>query len=75
MLIDKSHSKKDIVNLFKKHGVCIDGELTKSKIISEIDFYMKDFKYDDKIKNCTQLKEYLKSVSPKQRPNTQKKVR
>lgn len=73
MLIDKSHSKKDIVNLFKKHGVFIDGELTKSKIISEIDFYMKDFKYDDKIKNCTELKEYLKSVSPKQRPNTQKK--
>ena len=73
MLIDKSHSKIDIVNLFKKHGVIIDSELTKSNIISNIEFYMKDFKYNDNIKNCTQLKEYLKNVSPKQRPNTQKK--
>ena len=70
MLIDKSHSKKDIVNLFKKHGVIIDDELTKSNIVSNIDFYIKDFKYDDYIKNCTELKEYLKNISPKQRPNT-----
>lgn len=70
MLIDKSHSKKDIVNLFKKHGVIIDEELTKSNIVNNIDFYIKDFKYDDYIKNCTELKEYLKNTSPKQRPNT-----
>jgi len=73
MLIDKSHSKKDIVTLFKKHGVIIDAELTKSKIVSDIESYMKDFKYDDKIKNCTELKEYLKKVSPKQRPNSHQK--
>jgi len=69
MLIDKSHSKKDIVNLFKNHGVIIDDELTKSNIVNNIEFYIKDFKYDDYIKNCTELKEYLKNVSPKQRPN------
>lgn len=73
MLVDKSHSKKDIVTLFKKHGVWIDSELTKSNIVSNIDFYIKDFKYDERIKNCTELKEYLKNVSPKQRPNTQLK--
>jgi hypothetical protein len=70
MLIDKSHSKKDIVNLFKKHGVVIDDELTKNNIINNIDNYIKEFKYDDYIKNCTELKDYLKKVSPKQRPNT-----
>jgi len=74
MLIDKSHSKKDIVLLFKKHGVIIDSELTKSNIVKDIEFYMKDFKYDDKIKNCTELREYLKKVSPKQRPNSQQKT-
>jgi hypothetical protein len=73
MLVDKSHSKKDIVTLFKKHGVCIDSELTKSNIVSDIDFYIKDFKYNNVIKNETQLKDYLKNVSPKQRPNTQQK--
>ena len=69
MLVDKSHSKKDIVTLFKKHGVIIDDELTKSNIES----YFKDFKFDDRIKNCTELKLYLKKVSPKQRPTTQQK--
>ena len=73
MLIDKSHSKKDIITLFRKHGVVINNELTKSNIVNNIDFYIKKFKYDDRIKNCTELKEYLKNVSPKQRPNTQEK--
>ncbi len=73
MLVDKSHSKRDIVTLFKKHGVIIDSELTKSNIINNIEKYIENVKYDDKIKNCTQLKEYLKNVSPKQRPTTQQK--
>lgn len=73
MLVDKSHSKRDIVTLFKKHGVIIDSELTKSNIINNIETYIVNVKYDDKIKNCTQLKEYLKNVSPKQRPTTQQK--
>jgi len=73
MIVDKSHSKKDIVSLFKKHGVIIDVQLTKSDIVQNIESYMKDFKYNDKVKNCTELKEYLKTISPKQRPNTQQK--
>ncbi len=73
MLIDKSHSKKDIVTLFRKHGVIINEELTKSNIVNDIGSYIEKFKYNDKIKNCTELKEYLKKVSPKQRPTTQQK--
>ncbi len=73
MLVDKSHSKKDIINLFRKHGVIIDGQLTKNKIINNIELYMNNFIYNDTIKNCTELKEYLKNISPKQRPNTHQK--
>ena len=73
MIIDKSHSKKDIVNLFRKLGVIIDDELTKGKIVGNIENYFKDVIYNDKIKNCTELKEYLKKPSPKQRPTTQQK--
>ena len=71
MLVDKSHSKKDIVTLFKKHGVIIDDKLSKGNIIKDIDFYMKDFKFNNNINNETELKDYLKNISPKQRPNTQ----
>lgn len=74
MIVDKSHSKKDLIILFKKHGVIIDSELTKSNIVNNIESYIKDFKYSDRIKNCTELKEYLKNTSPKQRPNTQEKT-
>jgi len=73
MLVDKSHSKKDIVNLFKKHGIIIDDKLSKGNIIKDIDFYMKDFKFNNNINNETELKDYLKNISPKQRPNTQQK--
>ena len=61
MLVDKSHSKKDIVILFKRHGVIIDNELTKSNIVSNIENYIVDFKFNDKIKNVTELKDYLKN--------------
>ena len=73
MLVDKCHSKKDIVNLFKKHGVTIDDKLSKGNIVKNIDTYIKDFNFDNKIENETQLKDYLKNTSPKQRPNTMQK--
>jgi len=73
MLIDKSHSKKDIIALFRKLGVVIDDELPKGNIVSDIEKYFKDVSYNDKIKNCTELKEYLRKSSPKQRPTTQQK--
>jgi len=60
MLIDKTHSKKDIVSLFRKLGVVIDDELTKGNIVNDIDKYIEGVDYNEKIKNCTELKEYLK---------------
>ena len=73
MLIDKSHSKKDVVNLFKKHGIIIDDKLSKGNIVKDIELYMKKFQYNDKIKNETELKDFFKNKSPKQRPNSQVK--
>ena len=52
--------------MFKKHGVIIDDKLSKGNIIKNIESYMKDFQYDDKIQNETELKDYLKNSSPKQ---------
>ena len=74
MLVEKSHSKKDIIMLFKKHSVIIDDKLSKGNIIKNIELYIKDFQYDDKIQNETALKDYLKNSSPKQRPNTSQKT-
>jgi hypothetical protein len=73
MLVDKSHSKKDLIILFKKHGVIIDDKLSKGNIIKNIESYIDEFKFTDKIKNATELKDYLKNTSPKQRPNTTEK--
>lgn len=73
MLVDKSHSKKDIVNLFKKHGVTIDDKLSKGNIVKNIESYIDDFVYNSKINNVSELKDYLKNTSPKQRPNTMQK--
>ena len=74
MLIDKSHSKKDIITLFKKHGVIIDDELCKSEIVNNIEIYIKDFRYGERIKNCTELKDFLKNKSPKQKLNSNQKM-
>ena len=55
MLVDKSHSKKDIVNLFKKHGIIIDDKLSKGNIVKDIELYMKKFQYNDKIKRIMEV--------------------
>lgn len=73
MFIDKSHSKRNLINLFNKLGVCIDPRLSKGKILDNIESYFPNIKYNDKIKNLTELKDYLKNVSPKQRPSAEKK--
>lgn len=73
MIVDKTHSKKDIVGLFRKLGVIIDDDQTKGNIVSNIEKYFDDVKYNDKIKNCTDLREYLKNPSKKQRPTTSQK--
>ena len=68
MYIDKTHSKKDIVFLFHNLGVDLDDELSKSQITKNLENKIHDCKYNDKIKNCTELIDYLKTPSNKQRP-------
>ena len=60
MLVDKSHSKKDIVYLFKKHGVIIDDKLSKGNIVKNIDRYIKDFKFsgDDRVFTAVDPEEF-----------------
>lgn len=74
MIIDKTHSKRDLIELFKTHGISVDENQTKSTITNNIDEYIKDFKYCDYIKNETELKTYLKTKSPKQRPTASQKA-
>ena len=74
MLIDKTHSKKDIILLFKNHGVKIDAKLSKAQIVNSIDSKFKDLVFNDRIKNISEFIDYLKSQSPKQRPNAQQKT-
>jgi hypothetical protein len=73
MYIDKTHSKKDIVLLFHNLGVELDGDLSKSQITKMIDIKIKDCKYNDKIKDCTELIDYLQKTSNKQRPTSKLK--
>ena len=74
MIVDKSHSKKDIINLFRRHGIVINNNLTKGQIVSNIDSYIDNFIYNEKIKNLTELKEYLKNPSIKQKPTQLEKI-
>ncbi len=73
MIIHKTHTKKDIVNLFETHGIKINKTLSKNEITSELEKYLDKFIYDDKIKNLTELKKYLKTKTTKQRPTSEQK--
>ena len=74
MLIDKTHSKKDIILLFKNHGVKIDPKLSKAQIVNSLDCKFSDLQFTDRIKNISEFTDYLKKPSPKQRPNAQQKT-
>lgn len=73
MFVDKSHSKKDIINLFRKLGIIISKDQSKSEIISSLENYIDKCNYNDYIKNPTELIEYLSKPSPKQRPSVTQK--
>lgn len=73
MIVCKSHSRKDLIILFKNHGVSINNMLNKCDIINKIDEYIKFFIYDDIIKDETELRNFLKNKSNKQRPSLQEK--
>ena len=70
MYIDKSHSKKDLILLFQNLGIQLNEELSKSQISKSLESQILNCKYNDKITNCTELIDYLKSPSKKQRPNS-----
>jgi len=72
-LIDKSHSKKDLIELFKSLKVFIDKTLSKGRIVNDIEIYIDQCFYNDKIKNKSELVEYLQNPTTKQRPNIQEK--
>lgn len=74
MYIDKSHTKKDLILLFKTLGVPLDELLTKQKIIESIQSKILECKFNDKIKNLTQLLDYLKVPTQKQRPTAEQKI-
>tara|TARA_R110000764_G_scaffold34495_2_gene76879 strand:+ start:674 stop:1213 length:540 start_codon:yes stop_codon:yes gene_type:complete len=73
MFIDKSHSKKDLVTLFSKLSVDLDSKITKSEMAKVIKIEFKNCIYNDKIKDHTELLEYLSKPTKKQRPSTQEK--
>tara|TARA_R110000782_G_scaffold21114_1_gene56960 strand:+ start:1356 stop:1898 length:543 start_codon:yes stop_codon:yes gene_type:complete len=72
-IVDKSHSKKDLIQLFKSFKVHIDKSLSKGKIVNEIESSIDQCVFNDKIKNKTELMEYLQKETTKQRPNIQDK--
>tara|TARA_R110000772_G_scaffold113781_1_gene218089 strand:+ start:116 stop:652 length:537 start_codon:yes stop_codon:yes gene_type:complete len=74
MYVDKSHSKKDIILLFVNLGIELNEESSKSEITKNLESHIADCKYNDKIKNCTELIDYLKTPSNKQRPTTKIKT-
>tara|TARA_R110000744_G_scaffold13897_2_gene40083 strand:- start:921 stop:1460 length:540 start_codon:yes stop_codon:yes gene_type:complete len=73
MFIDKSHSKKDLVLLFSKLDIELDCKIAKSELSKIIEVEIKNCKYNDSIKNITELLEYLSKATTKQRPTTQEK--
>lgn len=73
MFIDKSHSKKDLVALFSKLSIQLDPKITKSDMSKVIQKEFKNCIYNDKIKDHTELLEYLSKPTTKQRPSTQDK--
>lgn len=73
MLVDKSHSKNDIIKLFNKVEVEIDKKQSKGHIINNLENYFKDCKFNEEIKNLTEMKNILKKENLRQRPNLEEK--
>lgn len=69
ILIHKSHSKLDLIEIFDSLSVFIQKRLIKQEIIANIPEYIASAKYNDKIKDVGELIDILKSKTNKQRPN------
>lgn len=73
MIVDKSHSKNDIIKLFNKVGVDLDKKKSKGHIINNLEENLDNLKYNEEIKNLTQLKDILRNENLRQRPNLEEK--
>ena len=73
MLIHKSHSKKEIIKIFRSIQVCIDPSCTKREICENIRQYETYAKYNNKIQNLSELIQILKSKSNKRRISVETK--
>lgn len=75
MIIHKTHSKKDLIEIFKTLKIYFDNQSSKCDIMKEIDEKIDDCQYNKEIKNKTELIDYLKNETSKQRPNINEKKR
>lgn len=71
IMIDKTHSKMDLIELFESLHVNIPKSLKKQDIIANLPQYIQNAKYSEgkKIKDVSVLIDILKNKSTKQRPN------
>ena len=74
MYIEKSHSKKDLIILFETLSLKLNQDSTKNQLIQEIQSKINLCKFNDRIKNTTELLDYLKKPTNKQRPTTKQKT-
>ena len=75
MIIHKTHSKKDLIEIFKELKIYLNKLSSKCDIMTEIDEKIDDCQYNKEIKNKTELIDYLKNETTKQRPNISEKKR
>ena len=71
IIIDKTHSKMDLIELFESLQVIIPKSLKKQDIIANLPQYIQNAKYNNttKVKDVSVLIDILKNKSTKQRPN------
>jgi hypothetical protein len=74
IMIDKTHSKMDLIELFESLQVNIPKKNKKQDIIGNLPQYIQDAKYSDKVKDVSVLIDILKNKSTKQRPNLKLKT-
>ena len=73
MLIHKSHSKKEIIKIFRSIEVCIDPSCSKREICENFKQYEPYAKYNNDIPNLTELINILQSKSNKRRISVETK--
>jgi len=73
-MIDKTHSKMDLIELFESLQVNIPKKNKKQDIIANLPQYIQNAKYSDTVKDVSVLIDILKNKSTKQRPNLKLKT-